>query len=179
MRLLVLLLVSGGGAIGSAWALSRGGRTARLGALVGVLALIAVTAATLLLRIGRLTDTGQPVTGPFDAHLVVTSYLRLVVRSAMGGMPFDRTSGRFEATERLVELATQVAGSATPAERAVKPLDPRLVIACVVMLTLGWAATQSWVLPATGLADLEESEGIDGLEQVLLGILRDNLPGLG
>jgi AcrR family transcriptional regulator len=107
------------------------------------------------------------------------SYLRLVVRSAMGGMPYDRTSGRFEATERLVELATQVAASATPAERAAKPLDPRLVIACVVTLTLGWAATQSWVLPATGLADLEESEGIDGLEQVMLGILRDNLPGLG
>jgi AcrR family transcriptional regulator len=107
------------------------------------------------------------------------SYLRLVVRSAMGGTPFDRTSGRFEATERLVELATQVAASATPAERAAKPLDPRLVIACVVTLTLGWAATESWVLPATGLDDLDESEGIDGLEQVMLGILRDNLPGLG
>ena len=107
------------------------------------------------------------------------SYLRLVVRSALGGMPFDRTSGRFEATERLVELAMQAADSATPAERAAKPLDPRLVIACVVTLTIGWAATQSWVLPATGLADLEESEGIDGLEQVMLGILRENLPGLG
>jgi AcrR family transcriptional regulator len=106
------------------------------------------------------------------------SYLRLVVRSAMGGMPYDRTSGRFEATERLVELATQVVNSATPADRAAKPLDPRFVIACVVTLTLGWAATQSWVLPATGLADLEESEAIDGLEQVMLGILRDNLPGL-
>ncbi len=79
MRLLLLLLVGGIGAAVAAWGLPRGGRQARIGALVGVLALAAVTADAFLLRPGRLTDTGQPITGLFDAHLVSTVYLRLVV----------------------------------------------------------------------------------------------------
>jgi TetR/AcrR family transcriptional regulator, repressor for neighboring sulfatase len=105
-------------------------------------------------------------------------HIRLIVRSAMSGLSYDRTSGRFEATERLIELARRAADSASPAEREEKDLDPRLVIACVVALFLGWAATESWVLPAAGLEDMEEGEAIDGLERVILGILKINLPGL-
>ena len=33
------------------------------------------------------------------------SHIRLIVRSAMSGLAYDRTTGRFEATERLIELA--------------------------------------------------------------------------
>ena len=46
---------------------------------VGVLALVAITVDAFVLRPARLTDTGQPITGLFDAHLVTTDYLRLVV----------------------------------------------------------------------------------------------------
>jgi len=106
------------------------------------------------------------------------SHIRLLVRSAMSGLPFDRTTGRFEATERLVDLAEQAAASASPDERTHKDLDPRFVIACVVALFLGWAVMDSWVLPAAGLPDMDEAEAIDGLERVMLGILRDNLSGL-
>ena len=45
----------------------------------GVLALLVITADAFVLRPARLTDTGQPITGLFDAHLVTTDYLRLVV----------------------------------------------------------------------------------------------------
>jgi hypothetical protein len=103
---------------------------------------------------------------------------RLVVQSALQGVPFDRTSGRFAATERLVELAERAVASAAPAERADKDLDPRLVVACVVALYLGWGTTSSWVLPAVGLKDIDEAEALDGLERVVLGILRDNIPGV-
>jgi AcrR family transcriptional regulator len=106
------------------------------------------------------------------------SHVRLLVRSAMSGLPYDRTTGRFEATERLVELAEQAAASASPGERTEEDLDPRLVIACVVALFLGWATTASWVLPAAGLPDMDEAEATDGIERVILGILRHNLPGL-
>jgi AcrR family transcriptional regulator len=105
-------------------------------------------------------------------------YVRLVAHSALHGLSYDRTSGRFAATERLVELAKSAAASASSAERAEKDIDPRLVIACVVSLFLGWAAAESWVLPAAGLEGLDESVAIDGLERVILGILKDNLPGL-
>ena len=79
MRLLLLLVIGGVGAAVAAWGLPRGGRSARIGTLVGVLALVAITGDGFLLRPGRLTDTGQPITGLFDAHLVATVYLRLIV----------------------------------------------------------------------------------------------------
>jgi NADH-quinone oxidoreductase subunit N len=79
MRLLLLLVIGALGTGAAAWGLPRGGRAARLGALAGVAALVVVTADAFLLRPARLTDTGQPITGLFDAHLVTTVYLRLVV----------------------------------------------------------------------------------------------------
>ena len=98
------------------------------------------------------------------------SHIRLIVRPAMSCLPYDRTTGRFEATERLIELAERAAASAPPAERAEK-VDPRIVIACVVSLFLGWAATESWVRPAAGLGDIDDAELLDGIERMVLGIL--------
>jgi len=106
------------------------------------------------------------------------SHIRLIVRSAMSGLPYKRTTGRFAATERLIELAQQAAASASPAERAAKDLDPRIVVACVVSLFLGWAATESWVRPAAGLDDMDDAELLDGIEQVILGIFRSEVPGV-
>ena len=105
-------------------------------------------------------------------------YIRLVARAALDGIPYDRTTGRFEATERIIELAERVAASAPPADRTESDLDPRLVIAAVVSLFIGWAAAQSWVRPAAGLQGMDDAELIDGLERVVLGILRENVPGV-
>jgi AcrR family transcriptional regulator len=106
------------------------------------------------------------------------AYLRLVVRSALDGLPYDRTPGRFEGTERLIELAEQAVASVPPAERTETELEPRVVIAAAVALFLGWAAAQSWIRPAAGLQDMDDAELIDGLERVVLGILRENVPGV-
>jgi AcrR family transcriptional regulator len=106
------------------------------------------------------------------------SHIRLIVRSAMSGLAYDRTTGRFAATERLVELAELAAASAPPAERAEKDLDPRLVVACAVALFLGWGATESWLRPAAGLAAMDDDELRDGIERVILGILRAEVPGV-
>jgi TetR/AcrR family transcriptional regulator, repressor for neighboring sulfatase len=106
------------------------------------------------------------------------TYLRLVVRSALDGLPYDRTPGRFEGTERLIELAEQAAASAPPVERTGKDLEPRLVIAAAVALFLGWAAAESWIRPAAGLQDMDDAELIEGLERVVVGILRENVSGV-
>lgn len=106
------------------------------------------------------------------------SHVRLIVRSAMSGLPYERTTGRFEAVDRLIELAEQAAASATPAERAAKDLDPRIVVTGVVSLFLGWGVTESWLRPAAGLGDMDDDELLDGIEQVVLGILRHGVPGV-
>lgn len=105
-------------------------------------------------------------------------YLRLIAHSSLHGLPYERTSGRFAATERLVELAESIAASASPEERARRGLDPRLVVAAGVALLLGWAATESWVRPATGLEDMDDDELVDGLERIVRGIFSDNVPGI-
>lgn len=102
---------------------------------------------------------------------------RLVARSALNGLRYDRTTGRFEATERLVELAVQAATSASPAERAGKDLDPRLVVAAFVSLFIGWVSAESWIRPATGLEDMDDAELIDQLVQLTRGMLKENVPG--
>jgi TetR/AcrR family transcriptional regulator, repressor for neighboring sulfatase len=105
------------------------------------------------------------------------SYARMLVGSALGGLPYDRAAGRFTVIERLIELAEQQAGSASKAERAERDLDPRLVVACVGSLFLGWVAVEPWMRPAAGLQEMDEAELADGLERVLLSILKDHVPG--
>ena len=106
------------------------------------------------------------------------AHARLLVGSALRGVPYDRTAGRFEAIERLVELAERQVGSASRAEQAEKDLDPRLVVACVGSLFLGWVAGEPWMRPAAGIQDMDDAELVDGLERVILGILRDHVPGV-
>jgi AcrR family transcriptional regulator len=126
-----------------------------------------------------------------DPHLLVSAslmfreglarqrqYVRLIAHSALHGLPYDQTWGRFAATDRLIELAERVAASASPAERAAKDIDPRLVVAACVALLLGWSATESWVRPAAGVEDMDETEVEDGLERIIRGILSTNVPGL-
>ena len=107
------------------------------------------------------------------------AHARLLMQSALDDVPYEESGGRFAAIERLIALAQRVAAAASPAERAEKDLDPRLVVACVGSLFLGWVSGESWMRPAAGLTEMDDAELADGLERVLLGILRDHVPGLG
>jgi AcrR family transcriptional regulator len=104
-------------------------------------------------------------------------YLRLLMKSALSGLPYDQTTGHFTEVDRLVDLAEQQAAAASPVERIEKDLDPRLVGACVGSLLLGWVAGESWLRPAWGLANMDDAEIANGLERVILSILRDHVPG--
>lgn len=105
-------------------------------------------------------------------------YIRLIVNSALRGLPYDRSIGKFAATGRLVELAERAFASATADERAQRDIDPRLVVAAAVALLLGWVATESWLRPAAGIGDLTEAEVEEGLERLILALFRENLPGI-
>jgi len=103
------------------------------------------------------------------------SYLRLIAHSALHGLPYETTIGRFRGAERLVELAESKAAAATsPRPDA---LEPRLVIAAIVAIYLGWASLEPWLVKATGLEDLDEATLAAGLERIILGIADTNVPG--
>jgi AcrR family transcriptional regulator len=105
-------------------------------------------------------------------------YGRLLMRTALSGVPYDQTTGRFAAVEQLIELAERQAASASASERAEKDLAPRFVAACVGSLYLGWVSGESWLRPAWGLEELDDNEVAAGLERVILSILKDHVPGV-
>jgi AcrR family transcriptional regulator len=122
-----------------------------------------LTAASLMLREGLANQR---------------RYVRLVAHSPLHGLSYDRTSGRFAATERLVELA-EAAAASEGATRDTDALDPRFVVASVVALFIGWIAVDDWLLRASGLKDMSDEEIVDSLERIVLQILRENLSAAG
>ena len=100
-------------------------------------------------------------------------YLRLVLLSAMQGVPQERPDVRSPATERLVQLA-QAAAAEAPDEAG---LDPRFVVAACLALLLGWNAAADILLRSVGFADMDQGDRSAALERLLLDILREQLPG--
>jgi AcrR family transcriptional regulator len=100
-------------------------------------------------------------------------YLRLVTHSALHGLPFDTTMGRFPATELLIELARRSTGEAPPCG----DVDPRVAIAAVVALYPGWVSLEPWLVPAAGLQDEDEAMLLAQLERVIGCLIAATIPG--
>ena len=105
-------------------------------------------------------------------------YLRLIVDSALRGVPFESTVVRFSATERLIELAGRVARdgaqAVTPDDDAVATdaeTTGRLAVVLAVTLYLGWAAAGHWVVAAGGLRDVDEETLTAALERAVTILL--------
>ncbi|HET6477441.1 MAG TPA: helix-turn-helix domain-containing protein [Thermoleophilia bacterium] len=101
-------------------------------------------------------------------------YLRLVIASALQGMPYATTKGSFPAMQRLIELAEGLAAN--------EPHDPRLpparvAICMVVALDLGWAAMEKWLVEAASLEEYDREALVGWLEQAVLCIAHGMLPG--
>jgi AcrR family transcriptional regulator len=113
-----------------------------------------------------------------EAWLEQGRYLRLIAHSALHGLSYSRTSGRFAATERLVELAEKAA-AAEGEERDPDAPSPRFVIASLVAMLLGWTAAKDWVLPAAGIDELGDEDFIGAFERVVLDLERLYFPAVG
>jgi hypothetical protein len=112
-----------------------------------------------------------------EAVLNQRDYVRLLTHSALHGLSYERTIGRFAATERLVELARKVAAAEGDARDPDAP-DPRFVIASLVAMLLGWSAGREWVLRAAGLEPMEDEEFAEQFERVVLDLERLYFPSL-
>jgi TetR/AcrR family transcriptional regulator, repressor for neighboring sulfatase len=113
-----------------------------------------------------------------EAWLKQGRYLRLIAHSALHGLSYNRTSGRFAATERLVELGEKAAAAGAE-DRDPDAPSPRFVIASLVAMLLGWAAAKDWVLPAAGIDEMSDEEFLAAFEHVLRDIERLYFPAAG
>ena len=118
-------------------------------------------------------DLMEAVAHMFREGLAHRQYLRLVTHSALHGLPFEATMGRFPATELLVELAGRSKGESP----SCGDVDPRLVIAAVVALYLGWISLEPWLVPAAGLQDEDEAMLLAQLERVIGCLIAATIPG--
>jgi len=105
------------------------------------------------------------------------TYVRLLVHSALHGLSYERTIGRFAATARLVELAEQTAADEGESRDPEAP-DPRFVIASIVAMLIGWSAAREWVLRASDLEGMSDDEFVEAFERIVLDIERLYFPGL-
>lgn len=112
-----------------------------------------------------------------EAVLNQRDYVRLLTHSALHGLSYEQTIGRFAATERLVELARRVAAAEGDARDPDAP-DPGFVIASLVAMLLGWSAGREWVLRAAGLEPMEDEEFAARFERVVLDLERLYFPSL-
>ncbi len=111
-----------------------------------------------------------------EAVLNQRDYVRLIAHSALHGMSYERTAGRFAATERLVELAREVAAAGDA--RDPDAPDPRFVIASIVAMLLGWSAGREWILKAVDFESMSDEEFTDEFERVVLDLERLYFPSL-
>ena len=82
--------------------------------------------------------------------------------------------GRFPATELLVALAQKQTGADPPCGA----IDPRVAVAAVVALYLGWIALEPWLVPAAGLQDVDEALLLADLERMIRCLIARTIPGL-
>lgn len=113
-----------------------------------------------------------------EAVLHQRTYVRLIAHSALHGLPYDRTIGRFAATTELIELAKRTAADEGEARDPDGP-DPRFVIASAVAMLIGWAAAREWVLRASDLGGMSDEDFADAFERIVLDLERLYFPSLG
>jgi TetR/AcrR family transcriptional regulator, repressor for neighboring sulfatase len=100
-------------------------------------------------------------------------YMRLIAHSTLHGLSYEETSGRFAATERLIELAER---AARDGEYDAGAPSPRFVIVSLVAMLLGWSSSRDWLLRVAGLEDMSEEEFLASFERVVLDLERVYFP---
>jgi AcrR family transcriptional regulator len=83
---------------------------------------------------------------------------KTMVRSAMDGVEYVSLKKRIETGHALIELARTDAASGAEPKPAPRGLDPRVIVAVVSSLALGWVATEEWNWDVFGIDPSEKDE---------------------
>jgi len=100
-------------------------------------------------------------------------YMRLIVRTALSGMPLLDSYEHFPATRFLAEVAERQT-SAEPVRSGALP--PRLVVAGCVALLLTWTSIGPWLFDAAGIDEWSEEELHAGAESLVVTLIDAAIP---
>ena len=102
-------------------------------------------------------------------------FARLSARAALEGVPLPLAADAFPGVRALADYAAMKARD--PEGHAWYPgIGPRVLVAALVALCIGWTAIGDGLLAAVGLGDTPGDEGDDRLVTFLTGVFRASLP---
>jgi len=91
------------------------------------------------------------------------THSKALMRSAMDGVNYVSLADRIETGRALVALAQRDAVSGATPTATPQDIDPRVLVAAVVSLSVGWAALEDWLWP---ICDLDPANKDDVYAQL-------------
>ncbi len=91
------------------------------------------------------------------------THSKAMMRSAMDGVSYVSLAERIETGKALVALAQQDAISGATPTPMPHDIDPKVLVASLIALTVGWASLEDWVWP---LCDLDPADKDDVYAQL-------------
>lgn len=148
-----------------------------LGGKDDIVAAVFARHASLIREAGAGSCDLRVLTGRLARHGLTSrkQYLRLIVRAAMDGVPYEISTDQFPGMRELARLATLQAEQSSGG--AWYPgIGPRFLIAALGAMHLGWAALDGVLLEAAGLAEMSVGDALDELIRVMDVLLLAALP---
>ena len=148
-----------------------------LGGKDDIIAAVFAKHASLIQQAGAGSSDLRVLTGRLARHGLTDRrrHLRLIVRAAMDGVPYEISTDQFPGMRELARLANLQA-ERSPGGAWYPGIDPRFVVAALGAVYLGWAALDGLLLEATGLAEMSTGEALDELMLVMDDLLLAALP---
>ena len=102
-------------------------------------------------------------------------FARLSARAALEGVPFPLAESAFPGTRALADYAAQLARE-PDGETWYPGIGPRVLVASLIAVCIGWAALGDALLAAAGLDEITGSEADERLVSFVVGVFRASLP---
>ena len=142
-----------------------------------------ILAAVLVRSDNRVRATAEGVHSFRDAGLAMLredrrtqpSQLRIVANAAMAGVSLERLAIDFPTARQLVELAEEEY-AASQQETLGRGIPPRLLVAGLFALVIGWVAAEDWLREAFDLDDLSGQPVEESLERLVTCLIDAVMP---
>jgi len=148
-----------------------------LGGKDDIIAAVFARHASLIQEAGAGSSDLRVLTARLARHGLTyrRQYLRLIVRAAMDGVPYEISTDQFPGMRELARLAALQAAQGSGG--AWYPgIDPRFLIAALGAMYLGWAALDEVLLEAAGIAEMSAGDALGELIQATDALLLVALP---